>query len=37
LRSAVDRHEAGGAGRGELDHALLVLALVAGAVDLGAE
>ena len=29
----VDRHEAGGARRGELDHALLVLALVAGAVD----
>src|SRR6185437_16558367 len=33
---AVDRHETRGARRGELDHALVVLALVAGAVDLGA-
>ena len=32
----VDRHEARLARRGELDHALLVLALVAGAVDFGA-
>jgi hypothetical protein len=32
----VDRHEASGARRGELDHALLVLALMAGAVDFSA-
>ena len=32
----VDRNEAGGARRGELDHALVVLALMAGAVDFGA-
>ena len=33
---AIDRHEARGARRGELDHALLVLAFVTGAVDFSA-